>query len=201
MLSSKTNALLTHTLASFWRKQSCCCCRVCHRSAIRLARWWSKRKNTYAQKSASSDLFATRDIMRYFTVFAWWPAQMQLLWYPMILFKSLFHYWRLVVGRWNLHVIRVACHWDTCIVVHYGDVIMGAIASQIANLTIVYSTFYSDADQRKHQSSASLTFVRGIHRGPVNSPHKWPVTRKMYPFDDVIMPSNYYHADTTCWCS
>ena len=49
------------------------------------------------------------------------------------------------------------------------------------------STVYSDADQRKHQSSASLAFVRGIHRGPVNSPHKWPVTRKMFPFDDVIM--------------
>ena len=41
-----------------------------------------------------------------------------------------------------------------------------------------YSTVYSDADQWKHQSSASLAFVRGIHRGPVISPHKWPVTRK-----------------------
>ena len=40
---------------------------------------------------------------------------------------------------------------------------------------------------RKHQSSASLAFVREIHRGPVNFPHKWPVTRKMFPFDDVIM--------------
>ena len=70
---------------------------------------------------------------------------------------------------------------------HYGDVIMGAIASQITSLTIVYSTVYSDAGQRKYQSSASLTFVWGIHRGPVNSPHKWPVTRKMFPFDDVIM--------------
>ena len=70
---------------------------------------------------------------------------------------------------------------------HYGDVIMGAIASQITSLTIVYSIVYSDADQRKHQSSASLAFVRGIHRGPVNSPHKWPVTPKMFPFDDVIM--------------
>ena len=49
---------------------------------------------------------------------------------------------------------------------HYDDVIMGAIASQITSLTIVYSTVYSDADQRKHQSSASLAFVRGIHRGP-----------------------------------
>ena len=50
---------------------------------------------------------------------------------------------------------------------------------------------YSDADQRKHQSSASLAFVWGIHRGPVNSPHKWPVARKMFPFDDVIM--NYIY--------
>ena len=67
---------------------------------------------------------------------------------------------------------------------HYCDVIMGAMASQITSLTIVYST---GADQRKHQSSASLAFVRGIHRWPVNSPHKRPVTWKMFPFDDVIM--------------
>ena len=64
---------------------------------------------------------------------------------------------------------------------------MCAIASQITSLTIVYSTVYWDADQRKHQGSASLAFVWGIHRGPVNSPHKWPVTRKMFPFDDGIM--------------
>ena len=70
---------------------------------------------------------------------------------------------------------------------HYNDVIMTTIASQITSLTIVYSTVYSDADQRKHQSSASLAFVRRIHRGPVNSPHKWPITRKLFPFDDVIM--------------
>ena len=70
---------------------------------------------------------------------------------------------------------------------HYDDVIMGPIASQITSLTIVYSIVYSDTDQRKHQSSVSLAFVRGIHRGPGNSPHKWPVTRKMFPFDDVIM--------------
>ena len=76
---------------------------------------------------------------------------------------------------------------------HYDDVIMDAIASQITSLTIVYSTVYSDADQRKHQSSASLAFAWGIHRGLVNSPHKWPVTRKMFPFDDVIMfYANFY---------
>ena len=70
---------------------------------------------------------------------------------------------------------------------HYIDVIMTTMASQITSLTVVYSIVYSGAHQRKHQSSASLTFVQGIHRGPVNSPHKWPVTRKMFPFDDVIM--------------
>ena len=53
-------------------------------------------------------------------------------------------------------------NWATSL--HYTDVIMGAIASQITSLTIVYSTVYSDADQRKHQSSASLAFVWGIHR-------------------------------------
>ena len=46
---------------------------------------------------------------------------------------------------------------------------------------------YSDVDQRKHQSSASLAFIQGIHRWPVNSPHKGSVTRKMLPFDDVFM--------------
>ena len=71
--------------------------------------------------------------------------------------------------------------------IHYNDVIMGSKASQIASLTIVYSTVYLGADQRKHQSPASLTFVRGIHRWPMKFPHKWSVTRKMLPFDDVIM--------------
>ena len=64
---------------------------------------------------------------------------------------------------------------------------MGAMASQITSLTIVYPTVYSGADQRKHQSSALLALMRWIHRWPMNSPHKGPVTRKMFPFDDVIM--------------
>ena len=72
---------------------------------------------------------------------------------------------------------------------HYCDVTMGMMASQITSLTIIYSTVYTDGGQRKHQSSASLAFVRGIHRVSVNSPHKWPVTGKMFPFEDVIMPS------------
>ena len=84
-------------------------------------------------------------------------------------------------------VLRCVISPNIVQIYNYGDVIMGAIASQITSLTVVYTTVYSDADQRKYQSSASLTFVRGIHRGSVNSPHKWPVTRKMFPFDDVIM--------------
>ena len=64
---------------------------------------------------------------------------------------------------------------------------MGGMASQITSLMIVYFTVYSSIDQRKYQSSASLAFVRGIHRWSVNSSHKWPVTRKTFPFDDVIL--------------
>ena len=65
-------------------------------------------------------------------------------------------------------------------------VIMSAIASQIISLMIIYPTDYSGGDQSKHQSSASLAW---IHRRTVNSLHKWPVTRKVFPFDNVIMPT------------
>ena len=66
---------------------------------------------------------------------------------------------------------------------HYCDIIMDTMASQITSLMIVYSTIHSDADQRKHHCPASLAFVWGIHRWQMNSPHKWPVTQKMIPFD------------------
>ena len=66
-------------------------------------------------------------------------------------------------------------------------VIMSSMSSQITGVFIVRTTVHSGADQRKHQSSASLAFVRGIRGWPVNSPHKWPVTRKIFPLDDVIM--------------
>ena len=71
---------------------------------------------------------------------------------------------------------------------HYSDVIMSTMASQITSITIVYLTVY----QWKHQSSASLAFMKGIrdinvsggiHRWQMNSPHKGPVTQKMFPFD------------------
>ena len=65
--------------------------------------------------------------------------------------------------------------WICLGVIHYNDVIMNAMASKITDISVVYS----DVHQRKHQSSASLAFVRGFHRCPVNSPHKGPVTRKI----------------------
>ena len=71
--------------------------------------------------------------------------------------------------------------------VHCSDVIMSAMASQITSITIVYWTVSSGANQRKHYSSPWQAFVWGIHRLPMNSPHKGPVTRKMFSFDDVIM--------------
>ena len=64
---------------------------------------------------------------------------------------------------------------------------MTTIASQITSLTVVYSTVYSDADQSKHQKLRVTGLCVGNSPGPVNSPHKGPVTRKMFPLDDVIM--------------
>ena len=80
---------------------------------------------------------------------------------------------------------------------HYNDIIMSAMASQITSLTIIYSTFYSGADQRKHKS---LAFVRGIHPWPVYSPHKGPVTKKMFPFGDIIMWKNCFNTIAADGC-
>ena len=83
----------------------------------------------------------------------------------------------------DLDVLMLSCS----VALNWIEGILFVVASQITSLTIVYSTVYSGSDQRKHQSTASMVFVRGIHQWPVNSPHKGPVTRKMFPFDDVIM--------------
>ena len=99
-----------------------------------------------------------------------------MLFMPHMTFKTVFHFFRGSSRRWSHFYMY-----------HYSEVIMDAMASQITSLTIVYSTIYSGADQRKNQSYASLAFVLVIHRWPVNSPHKWPVGWEMFPFDDVIM--------------
>ena len=74
---------------------------------------------------------------------------------------------------------------------------MSALASQITGVSIVWSSVRSGADQRKHQSSASLAFAQGIQRWPVDSPHRGPVTRKMFPFPDVII---FWSFISFQWC-
>ena len=74
---------------------------------------------------------------------------------------------------------------------HYSDVKTSVLVAQITGVSIVYSTVFAGADQRKHQSSASPAFVRGIHRWPVNSPHKGLVLREMFPLDNVIMSQGF----------
>ena len=92
-------------------------------------------------------------------------------------------FWMTVTCQIYMHDEWTSERGDIC---HYGDVIMRAMASRIAGVSIVCSTICSGTDQRKHQSSASLAIVRGIHRWPVDSQHKGPV-----PFDDVIMVAPY----------
>ena len=104
-----------------------------------------------------------------------WPCY-QLLWDNLVSSPIFFRVTALTLGT---SVGQVS--------LHYSVIIMGAMASQITNILIVYSTLCSGTDQRKHQSSMPLAFVWGIHQWPVNSPHKEPVTRKMFPFDDIIM--------------
>ena len=106
---------------------------------------------------------------------------------------------------WDCYIGKLSCKslppisWVPVDVIHrhYDDVIMNVMASQITSLTIVYSSVYSGSNQRKHQSFGSLTFVRGIHHWPVNSPHKWPVPRKMFPSDDGIMFHPYGEVGNT----
>ena len=81
---------------------------------------------------------------------------------------------------------------------HYHDVIMCVTSSQITSILIVCSTICSGADQRKHQISTSLTFVSGNHQSLMDSPHKGPVTGKMFLFDDNIMCDAGAHFDKRC---
>ena len=93
-----------------------------------------------------------------------------------VLRKGWLHSWTLYLPPLSWWCFKQTWTLTANNILHNG-VIMSAMASQITSLTIVYSTVYSGTEQRKHQSSASLAFVRRIHRWPMNSPHKWPVTR------------------------
>ena len=72
---------------------------------------------------------------------------------------------------------QLPCSLDTC---HYDGVIVGVIASQITSLTLFTQPFIPT--QIKED-------IKAPRHWPLcgESPHKWPVTRKMFPFDDVIM--------------
>ena len=82
--------------------------------------------------------------------------------------------------------------------IHYIDVIMTTIASQITSLTVVYSTVYSDADQRKHQSSASLAFVWGIHRDQLRGKcfhlmtSSWRISNVEIFFPLIVLPCKHF---------
>ena len=83
---------------------------------------------------------------------------------------------------------------------HYNDIIMSTMAFQITGVSIVYSTICSGTDQRKYQSSASLAFVRGIHRWPVNSPSQYKDNLSRYGYshyndEKVVRPSFLYNGN------
>ena len=101
------------------------------------------------------------------------------VYWPDVALTSVLSFWLWV----NVGPTCIITAWVTTCLYHYNGVIMGATASQL----FFYSTVCSGTNQRKPQSSALLAFVRRIHRWPVNSLHKGPVTRKMFPFDDVIV--------------
>ena len=107
------------------------------------------------------------------------PGLLTSLWRCQAVCPQLFHH--------KLSSVQLEYKQWTVAKLFISDVIIGVMAFQITILMIVDSMVYSGADQRKHQSSASLAFVRGIHRWPVNSLHKGPVTQEMFPLDDVII--------------
>ena len=147
------------------------------------------------------NLFINLPEMRYWN-YTWqrkWSTYKYVYIYTVVILYPISLVWRYTGAKWHISSatrldIKNVLYQISALIPfmeespgHYDDVIMDSIASQITSLTIVYLTVHSGTDQRKHQSSASLAFVWEIHRWPVNFPHKWPVTRKMFPFDDVIM--------------
>ena len=89
------------------------------------------------------------------------------------------------IPKIHKHFFFILQAFERCL--HYSDIIMNTEAFQITSVMIVYSIVCSGTDLRKYQSSTLLAFVSGIHRWPVNSPHKGLIMQKMFPFDDVIM--------------
>ena len=84
--------------------------------------------------------------------------------------------WSRGIVKWNITTESLTLPWP----------------SQIKGASVVCSAVCSGADQRKYQSSASRAFVMGIHRSPVDSFYKGPITRNIFPFDDVIMMYDHH---------
>ena len=188
----------------YWQSQSClsvCIINWCHyiwlkvvisvSSSYKFNNFWSDLPSLSFSLFSQSSLYR---IWRACTTVYWYLLFVILSLYESIVHVKLSIYLGIIIYfvwytflsidtppyTWKLQNIG----YEAC---HYGDVLIGAMASQMNRLTIVYSIFFPGADQRKHQCSTSLAFVRGIHRWSVNSPHKGLLTRKMFPFDDVIM--------------
>ena len=92
-------------------------------------------------------------------------------------------WWLWRVDSWRrLSISRFMCRSvsSQALQWHYSDLIMSTMASQRTAVWIVCSAFWLGTDQREHQSFESLAFVRGIHCWPVDSPHKGPITRKLF---------------------
>ena len=126
---------------------------------------WKQRRQIYTVLSSiCTSVLPSQKVSNGENVFIWWRhhgTRLTLCFVLLCLGNDWFYPSSIGLLHW---------HWDNWLIAqcqHYNDVIMSAMASQITNLMIVYSTFYSGADQRKLQSTASLAFVRGIHRWPV----------------------------------
>ena len=109
-----------------------------------------------------------------------WEVSPNIVCWSFVMYQQKFRWWLNIPSAAIFDKISPA-------ILYYSDVIMSVMASQITSVLIVYSTAFSGEDQGKHQGSTSPAFVRGIHRWPVNSMHKGPITRKIFPFDDIIM--------------
>ena len=91
--------------------------------------------------------------------------------------------WVLISRLVNTVSVMCCCRQQARLTIHYSDVLMSAMASQITSISSVYSAVCSGAYQINHQSSELLVFVSGIRRSPSQKTSKV----EMFPFDDVIM--------------
>ena len=151
----------------------------------------------YIQRESSVPMHSKRTIFKH-CVTSRNPGNIALLF---LLRQTIFMTAWVIWYKWLIVCWYITRETVLCFLTYYSDVIMRAMASQITGVLTVCSTVCSGADQRTLQSSASLALVRGIHRWPVNSPHKGPVTRKMFLFGDVIVVGachSYTHIIVDC---